>query len=66
MSNFSNAVHLFPTIEAVAEHNMHKLHGCGQPVAPINPLRTVVPYMHHGKIEFDTCEQIAMTSSFLA
>ena len=31
-----------------------------------NPLRTVVPYMRHGKIEFDTCEQIAITSSSLA
>ena len=27
----------------------------------VNPLRTVVAYMHHGKMEFDTCEQIAIT-----
>ena len=31
-----------------------------------NPLRTVVPYMRHGKMEFDTCEQIAITLSSLA
>ena len=30
-SNFDNALHLFPTVEAVVEHNINKLHGCGQP-----------------------------------
>ena len=35
-------------------------------VTIINPLRTVVPYMHHRKMEFNTCEQIAITSSSLA
>ena len=32
----------------------------------VNPLRTVVTYMHHGKMEFHTCEQIAITLSSLA
>ena len=32
-SNFSNAIYLFPTVEAVAEYNIHKLQACGQPVA---------------------------------
>ena len=32
----------------------------------INPLRTVVPYMHDGKMEFYTCEQITITSLSLA
>ena len=40
ISNFSSAVHLFPTIEAVAEHNIHKLHVCGQPVATIKAVHT--------------------------
>ena len=31
-----------------------------------NSLRTVVAYMRHGKMEFDTCKQIAITSSSLA
>ena len=31
-----------------------------------NPLRTVVAYMRHGKMEFDTCKQITITSSSLA
>ena len=31
----------------------------------INPLRTVVVYMRHGKMEFDTCEQITISSSSL-
>ena len=32
----------------------------------LNPLRTVVPYMRHGKMKFDTYEQITITSSSLA
>ena len=40
VSNFSSGVHLFPTIEAVAEHNVQKLHGCGQPVATIKAVHT--------------------------
>ena len=40
VSNFSSAVHLFPTIEAVAEHNVQKLHGCGQLVATIKAVHT--------------------------
>ena len=34
-SSFGDAVHLFPTIEAVVEHNVNKLHACGHPVATI-------------------------------
>lgn len=34
-SSFDDAVHLFPTIEAVVEHNVNKLHACGHPVATI-------------------------------
>ena len=32
----------------------------------VDPLRTVVPYMCHGKIKFNTCEQIVITLSSLA
>ena len=32
---FENALHLFPTVEAVVEHNIHKLYSSGQPVAVI-------------------------------
>lgn len=39
-STFNNALHLFPTIEAVAEHNINKLHACGQPVATIKAVHT--------------------------
>ena len=31
----------------------------------LNPLRTIVPYMRHRKMEFDTCEQIVITLSSL-
>ena len=31
-----------------------------------NPLRTIVPYMHHGKMEFNAYEQIVIASSSLA
>ena len=30
------------------------------------PLRTVVPYMCHGNMKYDTCKQIAVTLSSLA
>ena len=40
MSSFSNAVHLFPTVEVVVEHNINKLHACGQPVATIKAVHT--------------------------
>lgn len=39
-STFDNAVHLFPTIEAVVEYNTNKLHACGQPVATIKAVHT--------------------------
>jgi len=38
--SFNDALHLFPTIEAVAEHNIAKLHSCGQPVAAIKAVHT--------------------------
>jgi len=40
MSSFDNALYLFPTIEAVAEHNIQKLHACGQPIATIKAIHT--------------------------
>ena len=40
ISRFSNAVHLFPTVEAVVEYNINKLHACGQPVATIKAVHT--------------------------
>ena len=39
-STFDNAVHLFPTIEAVVEYNTNKLHACGQPGAIIKAVHT--------------------------
>ena len=39
-SMFDNAIHLFPTIEAVVEHNINKLHACGQPVGTIKAVHT--------------------------
>ena len=39
-STFDNAVHFFPTIEAVVEYNANKLHVCGQPVATIKAVHT--------------------------
>ena len=39
-SSFDDAVHLFPTIEAVVEHNVSKLYACGQPVATIKAVHT--------------------------
>ena len=41
MYNFNNALlHLFPTVEAVVEHNVSKLHACGQPVAIFKAVHT--------------------------
>ena len=40
MSSFSSAIHLYSTIEAVVEHNIHKLHTCGQPVATMKAVHT--------------------------
>ena len=41
MYNFNNALlHLFPTVEAVVEHNMSRLHTCGQPLAIIKAVHT--------------------------
>ena len=40
MSSFDNALHLFPTVEAVVEHNVSKLHASGQPVATIKAVHT--------------------------
>ena len=39
-SNFDDALHLFPTVEAVVEYNIKKLHACGQPVATIKAVHT--------------------------
>ena len=40
LSPFVNALQLFPTIEAVVEHNVAKLRECGQPIATINAVHT--------------------------
>ena len=37
---FDNALHLFPTVDAVAEYNINKLHACGQPIAVIKAVHT--------------------------
>jgi len=39
LSSFNDALHFFPTIEAVAEHNISKF-SCGQPVATIKAVHT--------------------------
>ena len=39
-SPFVNALRLFPTVEAVVEHNVAKLRECGQPIATINAVHT--------------------------
>ena len=39
-SSFDDALHLFPTVEAVVEYNINKLHACGQPVATIKAVHT--------------------------
>ena len=38
IQEFHNALHLYPTIEAVAEHNVTKLHANGQPVATVKAI----------------------------
>ena len=38
--NFKDALHLHPTVEAVAEHNLARLQSCGQPVAIIKAIHT--------------------------
>ena len=40
VSRFDDAIHLFPTIEAVVEHNVNKLHSCGHPIATIKAVHT--------------------------
>ena len=42
ISEFTNALHLFPTVEAVVEHNITRLHACGQPVATIKAVHSGV------------------------
>ena len=39
-SDFNTSLHLFPTVEAVVEHNVTKLHACGQPVATIKAVHS--------------------------
>ena len=39
-STFSSAVHLFPTVQSVAEHNMDKLRTIGRPIATIKAIHT--------------------------
>ena len=39
-SPFDTALHLFPTVEAVVEHNVSKLHTCGQPIATIKAVHS--------------------------
>ena len=39
-SNFDSVLHLFPTVEAVVEQNINKLHSCGQPVVTIKAVHT--------------------------
>ena len=40
LEHFRNALHLYPTIEAVAEYNVTKLHANGQPIATVKALHT--------------------------
>ena len=40
ISIFNDALRLFPTVEAVVEHNVSKLHACGQPVATIKAVHS--------------------------
>ena len=39
-SHFTSALYLHPTVEAVVEHNVAKLHALGQPIATINAVHT--------------------------
>ena len=38
--DFWDALHLYPTVEAVAEYNLTKLQNCGQPVAIIKAVHS--------------------------
>ena len=40
LAPFCNALHLYPTIEAVAEHNATELRASGQPIATIKAIHT--------------------------
>lgn len=40
ISTFSLAVHLFPTVQSVAEHNMDKLYATGRPINNIKAIHT--------------------------
>ena len=40
LEQFHNALHLYPTIEAVAEHNVTKLRANGQPIATVKAIHT--------------------------
>ena len=40
LTPFTNALRLFPTIEAVVEYNVSKLRACGQPIATIKAVHT--------------------------
>ena len=40
MSSFANALHLYPTVEAVVEHNVAKLRELSQPTATIKAVHT--------------------------
>ena len=39
-SSFNDGMRLFSTLEAVVEHNVSKLHACGQPVATIKAVHS--------------------------
>ena len=47
LEQFCNALHLYPTVEAVAEHNVTKLHSTGQPIATVK-----ATHMHHPTCQF--------------
>ena len=38
--SYNDALRLFPTVEVVVEHNVTKLHACGQPVATIKTVHS--------------------------
>ena len=40
LTPFANALHLYPTVEAVVEHNVSKLKDSGQPIATIKAVHT--------------------------
>ena len=40
LAPFTTALHLHPTIEAVVEHNVSRLHASGQPIATIKAIHT--------------------------